>query len=124
MEIIGSVEPQAVPEGRRSTRGANSVWAALARRAMMDHEQGRVTVVKLADQAEYKKMRNGIQPYLRVRKYHLNPVILEQPDGLRVFMELQPLEASGSSDGLTTEQGGTSVGNPDSQARRSRRATA
>jgi hypothetical protein len=89
LEIIGSVEPEAVPQGARRL-DFKGVWSTLARRAMMDHEQGRVTVIKLNDMDEYKKMRNGVQTYFSTRRYRLNPVIVEQADGLRVFMELQP----------------------------------
>jgi hypothetical protein len=104
------------------------MWASLARRAMADHEQGRVTVVKLEDQTEYRKMRNGTQQYFRSRLFRLNPVILEQPDGLRVFMELQPTQAEEQSYGgtisATTKQGGIPVGNRDNQAQRRSRAPA
>jgi hypothetical protein len=68
------------------------VWSSLARRAIMDHEQGRITVIKLKDEEEYKKMRNGCAQYFQTRRYRLNPLLVEQADGLRVFMELQPME--------------------------------
>jgi hypothetical protein len=120
MEIIGSVDPNAVPAGARPRRLA--VWSVLARRVMIDHEQGRVTVVRLQDQAEYKKMRNGIVTYLRSRKYRLNPVIIQQADGLRVFMELQPADDQVQTDNNIAE--GTSVDHPDHTKRPRQRATA
>jgi hypothetical protein len=129
MEIIGSVSPDGVPEGMRRPARTASVWAALARRAMADHEQGRVTVIKLANAAEYKKMRNGTHSYFNSRKYALNPVIVDQSDGMRVFMELQPLGPDPTQNydlsiSATTPQGGIPIGNRDSKAHPGRRAPA
>jgi hypothetical protein len=89
MDIIGSVAPTEVPAGRGRTP-REGVWTGLARRAVADHEQERVTVISLADNDELKKMRNGVAFPLRNHGYALRPVVVESDSELRVFMELKP----------------------------------
>jgi hypothetical protein len=89
MEIVGSVAPDEVPEGKRLSRPIGQ-WPTLVARAVADHESGRVTVIKVKDEKEYRRFRNGTALIFRAKtKYRLNPVIVEQPDGWRVFLELQ-----------------------------------
>jgi len=86
VEVIGSVAPEEVPR-LAPVRG---IWTALARRAIEDHEQGRVTVVKLDTQEAAKRMRNGMSDYIRKAGYLLHPVAVDQgKDGIRVFLELR-----------------------------------
>jgi len=66
-------------------------------RTVTDHEQGRVTVIKVADKKEFARFRNGTSLLFRQTKYRLNPVIVEGKDGWRVFLELQ------LKDGLTDQ---------------------
>lgn len=94
MEIVGSVAPEDVPEAPRRG-GRPGVWPALQQRIIADHEQGRVTVVRLRDEKEYKTMQNNVGPRFRDTQYRLRPVVVVQDDGLRVFMELLPREDNG-----------------------------
>jgi hypothetical protein len=89
MKVIGSVAPEEVPEGERS-RSRTGVWSELARRAIQDHENGRVTMVQVDDDKELKKLRNNLVQYLRPKGYRMHPVVVRQSDGgTRVFLELR-----------------------------------
>ena len=88
MEIIGSVAPEEVPEGEQ--RNARSgIWSQLAKRVVMDHESGRVTMVQVDDDKELKKLRNNLAQYLRSKGYRMHLVIVRQATGMRVFIELR-----------------------------------
>jgi hypothetical protein len=87
MEIVGSVAKDEVPEGR--TPSQNGIWTGLARRAVEDHKQGRVTMIQVTDNEEYKRMRNGTHDAFRQLGYQLFPVIVDQPDGMRIFLEVE-----------------------------------
>lgn len=87
MEIVGSVAADEVPEGIRRER-APGVYALLAKRAIADHEQSRVTVVKVKDNAELTKLRNNLAGPLRAAGYKARPLIVRQGEELRVFLEL------------------------------------
>ena len=87
MEIVGTVTPDEVPEGKRRTRQPG-VWGLLCARVVEEHEHGRIVVVRLKDEKEYKTMRNNLGPRLRAAGFKLRPVIVEQKDELRVFLEL------------------------------------
>jgi hypothetical protein len=87
MEIVGTVAPDEVPEGKRRVRPPG-VWGQLAERVVQEHSLGRVVVVKLKDEKEYKTMRNNLAPRLRAAGFKLRPVVIEQKDELRVFLEL------------------------------------
>lgn len=89
MELLESVDPSEVPEGAsRSARPG--LWTGLARRAINDCDQGKVTVVVFKDEAEYKKMRNGISDYLRKAGYRPTPTVVTNANGtLRVFLQLE-----------------------------------
>src|SRR5262245_50947310 len=88
MEIVGSVAPEEVPEGRRVFM-QEGVWTRVHKQAIADAENGRVTVLKLKDQDELKKMKNNLSARLRAAGYSMHPVVVEQSDGLRVFLELR-----------------------------------
>jgi len=88
VEIIGSVAPEEVPRVPGSRR--EGLWATVVRRAVEDHEQGRVTVIKMDSQADVDRLRNGVRIYLREAGYKLHPVTVDQgKDGVRVFLELR-----------------------------------
>lgn len=88
MEIVGSIAPEEVPENaRRAPR--TGVWSSLARRCIADHEDGRVTVVKVADQDELAKLRNGTAEALRKAGYGRRFSVEALRDGLKVFMEIE-----------------------------------
>jgi len=76
----------------------------LATRILADYEQQRVTVVKLKDEAEYRKMMNNLAPRLREAGFKARPMIVEQQGEIRAFMELALREEKAaaplSADGL------------------------
>lgn len=88
MEIVGSVDRTEIPQVARRSYRPPGIWAQLSMRAVKDHVAGRVTVVKLKDDKELKKMRAGLQIPLRKLGYKSRLVVIEQPDGLRAFLEL------------------------------------
>jgi len=90
MEIVGTVGPDDVPRIERNpVRGQ---WTGLAARAAHEHSKGRILVVKLKDEDELKKLRNGTLSWLRANNLRLNPVVVHDQNGaeqsLRVFMEI------------------------------------
>jgi len=87
VEIVGSVAADEVPEGIRRER-APGIWKQLAERALADHKQGRVTVVKVADQKELTKLRANLAQPLRLHGYKARPLIVRQGGEMRVFLEL------------------------------------
>jgi hypothetical protein len=90
MKIVGTVAPDEVPAGDVNG-GRDGVWSGLARRTMKDHDEGRVTMIELADDDELKRMRNGTSNFFRERGLRLRPVLVRQPDStMRVFMQLEP----------------------------------
>ena len=95
MDIVGSVTVDEVPAGR-TRMPREGVWSGLARRAVADHEQERVTVVSLKDEDELKRMRNGVAFPLRNLGYAVRPIIVEANNELRVFMELKKANANDS----------------------------
>lgn len=89
MEIVGSVASEEVPAGRRPRNTRVGIWPPVVARAITDHEQGRVTVIKVKDQKEYNRLRNGTALLFRKTKYRLHPVVVEGTDGWRIFLELR-----------------------------------
>ena len=89
MEYLESVAPAEVPEdGQRISRPG--IWTGLVKRVIEDSEAGRVTVIALADQAEYKKMRNGVAQIFRDRGKRLVPSVVTNADGtMRVYMAVE-----------------------------------
>ena len=91
MEIVGSVAPEQVPASVSTVKG---LWTNLARRAIADYEKGRVTYVTVQDEAEHRRMRNGMLAYVRRHGYRLSSVATRdsptQP--LKVYLQLHPRE--------------------------------
>ena len=88
MEFLDSVAVEEIP--REAERvGNKGVWTGLADKSINDHEKGQVTVIKLADEEAYKRMRNGVSDYLRKRGYTLDAVTMKDDDGMRIYMKLK-----------------------------------
>jgi hypothetical protein len=87
MDIIGSVAADEVPPGERRIRVPGR-WEAIVRRAIDDHQQQRVTVLRAKDDKELKMMRNGMAIPLRKHGYRARPVIVRDGNEIRVFLEL------------------------------------
>jgi len=94
VKVVGNVTPEEVPVEARTARSKlrGSIWQDLVEQVIESHENGQVTVVVFADEAEYKKMRNSTAALFRERAYTLYARMLKDPDGLRVFMELRVRE--------------------------------
>jgi len=89
-EIIGSVARDEVPKGVRQLRP--SLWATLAQRIIDDHHQQRVTVLKVPNAVQLKRLRNGLAEPLRNRGYRLRAIIVRDGDEVRVFCELLAIQ--------------------------------
>lgn len=89
MEILESVDPDDVPEGAgRAVRPG--LWTGLARRAIADCDQGKVTVVAFKTEEDYKRMRNGVAEIFRKFGYSRRFTVVPEADGgLRVYMGLE-----------------------------------
>jgi hypothetical protein len=88
VEFLDSVAVEDIP--REAERvGNKGVWTGLAQHAINDTEKGQVTVIKLADEDAYKRMRNGVSEYLRRAGYTLDAVMVKEDDGLRIYMKLK-----------------------------------
>ena len=85
MESVGSVPAGEVPAGRGVRPGQ---WSGLAVRILEDHKAERVTVVKVRDREEMARMRNGMADKLRQLGWLLRPSIVDEEDGLRVFLSV------------------------------------
>lgn len=91
MELLDSVAPDDIPEQALSARSKGlGGWRALYQRVVDDSHNGLVTVVKLKDQDEYKKLRNGTSNYFREGKYTLDARLMKESDGLRVYLQAIP----------------------------------
>lgn len=89
MEIVGSVDPEEVPQDQ--TTRAFGVWTGLAVQAVAAAAKGKVLVVMLQDRDEFKRMRNGIADRLRYLGYSRSLVTEDQPDGrIKVWLQLVP----------------------------------
>lgn len=92
MEILNSVDAREVPEGQKRITHPG-VWSGLVKRAIADFESGKVTVIVMKDETEYKKMRNGIAQAIRDAGYRTVPTVVPNPDGsLKVFLEVERLK--------------------------------
>jgi hypothetical protein len=87
IEIIGSVAPQEVPTQRRENN-----WSRLAERVVRDHEEGRVTVLRLTDEEDLVRLRGNLGHHLHRKDYSARTVVVRQGDPIeiRVFVELVP----------------------------------
>jgi len=56
-----------------------------------------VTVVRLNDDAEFKKMMNNLRPRLKEEGYKARPILVKQGEELRVFVELVLREEAASA---------------------------
>lgn len=87
MKVVGSVSPDEVPRTGETTFG---LWTSLAMQAIDEHKKGRVLTVKVADQAEYKKLGNGVAEKLRQHGYARRFAAVKEEDGILVYMQLEP----------------------------------
>lgn len=87
-EILGAVPPEKMPTAERPKRAG--IWTALADKMMTDYQAGFVTVVRLAGEEEYERLKNGIRVPIRERDPDLRIVFATVPkDGkLEVYMRL------------------------------------
>ena len=92
MEILESVDPEEVPEGLTRT-ARPGLWTGLARRAIADCEEGKVTVVVLKDEDEYVRMRGGVSETINKAGYSRRFRVQTQSDGrVKVYMGLEAKE--------------------------------
>ena len=89
MHILESVPDDEVPEGA-SRASRTGIWVDLIQRMLAARQQGRVLVVKLPDNKELYRLRNGVQIGLRKAGYLLHPAIIQEDDGLKVYLQLEP----------------------------------
>lgn len=104
MELVGSVTLDQMPAApQHTTRG---VWSALAQRAISDHEKARVTYVKLDDDRELRRLRNGMMAYMRNSGYRLSTVVVRDGPGkpLNVYLKLDPREEEVKPDAKTVRK--------------------
>lgn len=94
-EIVGSVAPEEIPEDARH-RHLASPMRDLATRILDDHANGRVTVIRVKNIDELRRLRNSLSSYMRASQLSLRPVSsrVNTPTGteLRVFLEVRPLQ--------------------------------
>lgn len=86
MEVIGAVAPEEVP-----ALPIKGQWTTLFERVMADYNAGQVTVVRVPNQDEYRRMRNGMQSYFSRAGVILRTTIVpdndpKKPGSLRVYM--------------------------------------
>lgn len=86
-EIVGSVTQDEVPKPDKR-KGRPGVFSAIAERAVEDHRQGRVTVVKVPNEEELKRLRNNISHVLHQYGLAARPIVVKQGEEYRVFLEL------------------------------------
>lgn len=98
MEIVGSVQADQVPEGERRIRQP-SAWAHLAQQCVVDHAQGKVTIIRVKNRDEVKKVRNNIMLPLRKLGFRTSPVLVPQGDSINMYLELAKYEPRGPRDG-------------------------
>jgi len=91
MELLESVLADEVPTLANPVRG-KGLWTDLARRAVADYAEGKVSVVRVKDQQEYRRMRNGMSQAFRDAGFQCMPRTIEEADGLRVYLELRAKE--------------------------------
>jgi hypothetical protein len=104
MEILETIPVGDVPEGamRRTTGG---VWVSLLQRMLAAHSRGEVVPVRLENQKELDRLRNGVQAGVRKAGYLLRPSIVSTGDeGLTVYLCLEPREPSPSPDGAERDE--------------------
>jgi hypothetical protein len=92
MKVVGSVERDKVPQTEKAVFG---VWTGLTKQAIDEYRRGHVLTVKVADQAEFLKMRNGMSERLRRAGFSRQFVTVEEPDGLLVYLQLVESTANG-----------------------------
>jgi hypothetical protein len=85
------VTPEQIPTTAHSLRGTPRGWRGVAHRIIDDSRLGQVTVVRVKDEAEYRKLRNGISGYLREAKIELRTRVAKLPDGqLECYLQVAP----------------------------------
>ncbi len=87
MKIKESVPKEDVPAAPHRQRG---LWQQFTDQAMVDHREGRATVVEFASHKEYRRMRSGTQLYWQKLDVWVNTTIIDQPDGtILVYLSLE-----------------------------------
>lgn len=93
MDILDSIDASEVPDTGRPRFG---VWTGLAQRAIADHDQGKVTVIRLNDRTEYRRMANGTADTLRKAGYKRRFVPVDNPDGsVTAYLQLEAKQING-----------------------------
>lgn len=87
-EIVGSVAPNEVPPARRNIK--RSKWALLADRVIADYRAGRVTVLRVSDDAAVIRLRGNIANYLNREHLGARTIVVRDDDEVRVFVEVRP----------------------------------
>ena len=90
MELVGGVDPNQIPQ-RAERRSRFGVWTGLVAQAIGLHEQGQATLVKLEDDDEYHRMRNGCAEAFRKSGYRCEYSIVRHlpARNIDVYLELR-----------------------------------
>lgn len=87
VEVLESIAPSDVPQDAQRL-GQRGVWQELIARLIADQEQGLVTVLRVPNEDEYKRMRNGIADTMRKRGFIVKAKVQPDAGSLRVYLEL------------------------------------